>query len=72
MKNLKSPNIIQFLEVHETANNIYIIQELADSGTLKTLMMKHQNGFKEPEALSLIMQMVNGFGELSANGIIHR
>lgn len=35
MKALKSPNIIQFLDVHETKNNIYIFQEIASDGSLK-------------------------------------
>ena len=26
MKNLKSPNIIQFVDIQETSNNIYIFQ----------------------------------------------
>ena len=45
MKNLKSPNIIELFEVHETMNNIYIIQELADEGTLKNLMNERPHGF---------------------------
>lgn len=72
MKNLQSPNIIQFLEVHETLKNIYIIQELAEEGTLRNLMAGHPHGFTEEEALPLVMQLINGFAELSRNGIIHR
>jgi len=34
MKNVKSPNIIQFIEIQQTPNNIYIFQELANGGTL--------------------------------------
>ena len=47
MKSLKSPNIIELFEVHETQCNIYIIQELADGGTLKNLMEDNPNGFTE-------------------------
>ena len=61
MKNLKSPNIIELLEVHETQNNVYIIQELADEGTLRTIMKEHPHGFSEEIALIYIMQLVNGF-----------
>lgn len=72
MKNLKSPNVIQLLEVHETSNNVYIFQELAGDGTLKTLMKDHPQGLEEPAAIKYIIQLVNGFGELSSHGIIHR
>lgn len=71
MKNLKSPNIIECLEVHETANNVYIVQELADEGTLRD-MIKSKKSFPEKEGLVYIMQMLTGFAELVRNGIIHR
>lgn len=41
MKNLKNPNIIQFIDIQETPNNIYIFQELAGDGTLYQILRKH-------------------------------
>ena len=35
MKFLKSKYIVRLLDVQETKNNYYIVQELADGGTLK-------------------------------------
>jgi calcium-dependent protein kinase len=32
MQKLKSPNVVAFLDVVETTNNYYIIQEFCDSG----------------------------------------
>jgi calcium-dependent protein kinase len=32
MQTLKSPNVVAFLDVLETTNNYYIIQEFCDSG----------------------------------------
>jgi calcium-dependent protein kinase len=32
MQKLKSPNVVAFLDVLETTNNYYIIQEFCDSG----------------------------------------
>lgn len=32
---LKHPNIVNLIEMHETANNIYIIQEYCEGTTLK-------------------------------------
>lgn len=42
MKNLKNPNIIQFIDIQETTNNIYIFEELAADGTLCHILKKHK------------------------------
>lgn len=70
MKAIHSPNIINFLEVHETKNNIYIFQELANGGTLKDLLDK--GSLSEEKAILYSAQLVRGFLELAKNGIIHR
>lgn len=38
MQKLKSPNIVQLMDVMETNNNYYIIQEFCDSGDLDKLL----------------------------------
>ena len=60
MRNLKSPNIIQFIEISQTSNNIYIFQELANQGTLEDLLDKNKR-FDEKVALEYIMQILTGF-----------
>lgn len=50
MKNVKSPNIIQFIEIQQTPNNIYIFQELANGGTLAEVL-KNSKRFEEKKAL---------------------
>mgnify|MGYP002075627968 CR=1 FL=1 len=37
MKQLKSPNIIKFINIQETQNNYYLVTELAEGGTLRNL-----------------------------------
>ena len=59
MKALNSPNIIRFLDVHETKNNIYIFQEMANDGTLKSYLNKGK--LDEDKARYFISQLVIGF-----------
>jgi hypothetical protein len=40
---LKSPNIIGFLDVNETKSNFYVILEIADQGTLRTILNDKKN-----------------------------
>lgn len=42
MQKLKSPNIVQLMDVMETNNNYYIIQEYCDSGDLDKMIEKYQ------------------------------
>ena len=70
MKKLKSPNIIKFLDVHETKNNFYIVLEKAE-GTLRAHLRKW-GALSEKNAMSCLIQILNGFGELVKNGVIHR
>jgi serine/threonine protein kinase len=70
MKRLESPNIIKFLDVHETKNNFYIVLEKAE-GTLRQLMKKFGT-LSEKNTMGCLIQILNGFGELVTNGVIHR
>lgn len=60
MKKLKCPNIIKFLDVHETKNNFYIVLEKAD-GTLRTALRKW-GALNEKNTMSCLIQILNGFG----------
>lgn len=70
-KKLKSPNIIKFFDVHETVNNFYIVLELAQSGTLRSNLLK-AGRFTEKVTMKFLFQILSGFGELVKNGITHR
>lgn len=74
MKNLKSPNIIQFVDIQETPNNIYIFQELAPDGNLYHLLKKSskQSRMDEKSAIHYMVGLLTGFSELIRHGIIHR
>lgn len=71
MKKLHSKNIVQFIDVVETENNYYIVQEFCDGGDLRTKLNKEKN-FSEKVATEYLLQLLNGFIELLTHGIIHR
>ena len=73
MQNVKSPNIIEFYDVAETENNIYIFQELANQGTLTDMTSRKEfRRFTEKEVIDCLAQLLNGFIELQRHGIMHR
>lgn len=43
LKVLKSPNIVGFLDVMESVNNYYLVQELCDGDLAKMLSSKPKN-----------------------------
>ncbi|CAD8163035.1 unnamed protein product [Paramecium octaurelia] len=71
MQKLKSPNIVQLLDVMETNNNYYIVQEYCDGGDFDELLKKRKL-LPEKEAIKFLVDVLNGFTQLIKNGIIHR
>ena len=69
MKSLNSQNIIKCLEVIESTNTIYIVQEFANNGTLKDLIKVCS---KEERTYGFICELANGFSTLIKQGIVHR
>ena len=53
MKKLKSPNIVNLLDVFETFSEYYIIQEYCNGDVLRNLI-KNGKVFTEPEALKVL------------------
>ena len=60
-----------FLDVMESNNYYYIIQEFCDGGELRKYM-KTRVRIPEKEAITLLMQMCNGFLALVKEGVMHR
>jgi serine/threonine protein kinase len=71
MKKLKNESIVGFIDIIETANNYYVIQELCTGGDLKTAIKKAKH-FTEVQAIEYLKQMLEGFQELIQNSIVHR
>ncbi|CAD8051312.1 unnamed protein product [Paramecium sonneborni] len=71
MKKLNNKNVVQLIDVLETSNNYYIIQEICESGDLAKYLKK--NSFvHEQLALKIMTEILQGFIELIKFGIIHR
>jgi len=71
-------NVAQFYGVRRTPNNIYLISELCDGGSLQD-KLEHLGKFTEEEAIKIIKQITKAFLEMSnikENGtpltILHR
>jgi calcium-dependent protein kinase len=60
MQRLKSPNIVQLMDVMETSNNYYIIQEFCDSGDLDGYLAQHKQ-MSEKDSLKFLNDILNGF-----------
>ncbi|KAM3142202.1 hypothetical protein pb186bvf_005611 [Paramecium bursaria] len=71
MQKLKSPNIVQLMDVMETSNNYYIIQEFCDGGDFDDLLKKKKI-LPEKEAIKFLVDVLKGFLQLIKHGIIHR
>lgn len=71
LKSLDHPNIVHLFDVVTTANNIYIIQEFCDGGTLDQLLKK-QHRLSERDAIFVMKDLINGFSELMSKNIVHR
>lgn len=70
MQMLKSDNIVKVMDVMESANNYYIIQEICETDLEKYL--KEKGKLSEDQAISFLKQICNGFIVLTKEGIIHR
>ena len=68
---LNHPNIIKLYNVLETEEEINILLEYAQNGSLYSLI-KQENGFSENEAYKYFIQIVNAVYFLHQNNIIHR
>jgi serine/threonine protein kinase len=71
MKILNSDYIVRCLDVLESSNNYYIIQEFCDKGDFRAYLRKKKI-LPEDEAKYILTNILNGFLDLLKNGIIHR
>ena len=71
MKKLDSDYIVKLIDVLETKNNYYIVQEYCDQGDFRNYLKK-KIFLEEKEAKQVLVQILSGFLELLKHGIIHR
>lgn len=71
MKKLKSEYVVRLLDVLETNNNYYIVQEFCDGGDLG-IQIEKQLKLDEATATKILIHILTGFQDLLTHGIIHR
>lgn len=71
LSKVENPNVVRFIEMLRTSNNMYLIYEFCNGGTLEQLLME-KKFLSEKEALHLFQQMLNAFLPLHKSNILHR
>jgi serine/threonine protein kinase len=76
LKNLNHPNIMQLVEIKSSHNNIYLITEYCNGGTLSDNLTLHQKMHKSPlpekTVIYLMKQIADAVHYLHERRIIHR
>jgi serine/threonine protein kinase len=67
----ENPYIIKIHDTFETENNIYIVLEYCDGGTLQDTLNKLTK-IPEAQALKIIYEIILGLSALSESQIVHR
>jgi serine/threonine protein kinase len=70
LRQIHCDNVVRFLDLKETANNYYIIQELCEGDLGK--FMRIGGEMKESTCIDILTQLCTGFYELVRQNITHR
>lgn len=70
-RNINHPNILQFYEVFEDEQQIYLIFELMEGGELFDRVLKKKR-YPEREAAIIMKQLLEALVYLEKKGILHR
>lgn len=71
LNRIKNPNVIKFYEMLKTANNMYLVYEYCDGGTLEDILQKKHH-LSEAESLQVFAQLINAFKAIYNENILHR
>ena len=71
MKKLRHPNIVQYVDVVKTAEELHIVLELMESGSLAAIMKKYGT-FTETLCVVYLTQVLRGLQFLHQQGVVHR
>ncbi|CAI5534474.1 unnamed protein product [Closterium sp. Naga37s-1] len=67
------PNVVQFIDVFEDTELVYIAMELCEGGELlDRILGKKDNRYSEKDAASVVRQMLNVVARCHLNGVVHR
>ena len=68
---INNPNVIRFIEMLKTANNMYLVYEFCEGGTLESILSVREH-LPEQEALKIFQHLLNACRELYKENILHR
>lgn len=71
MKDLRHPNIVEFVEYHDQGDYLYIIMEFVRHGDLQSHLNQH-GSLKEPQARLVAQQLLSALSYLHRMKITHR
>lgn len=71
LSKIENPNVIKFIEMLQTCNNVYLVYEFCNGGTLEEFVQK-KKFLPEGEALLIFNQILNAFKSLVKENILHR
>lgn len=70
LKTVKHPNIVEFIGLKEVNDQIFIIMEFMNGGSLLQYIRQHEN-LKESDLVNMMQQIANGMAYLEQKKIIH-
>ena len=68
---IDNPNVIKFIEMLKTANNMYLVYEFCEGGTLENILSVRDH-LPEHEALKIFQHLLNACRTLYKENIMHR
>jgi len=71
MKKMHHPNIINFYDVFEDVEGLYIVMELCKGGELYDRLIEHSHGYSEKQAAKILRQLFSAVGYMHKNGFVH-
>lgn len=71
LRRVRHPNIIRLYEVHETRENVLMVLELCEGGSLLDLMNERACSLAEAEASRYMWQLLSAVHHMHTRGVIH-
>lgn len=71
LSKIENPNVVRFIEMLKTSNNMYLIYEFCNGDTLEAFIQKRKF-LTEPETMKIFAQILNAFRCLVKENILHR
>jgi polo-like kinase 1 len=68
---LEHPHVVRFIDCFEDSENVYMILELCEHGSLMDLLRRRKR-YTEPEARYFLTQLIGACQYMHDNNVIHR